>query len=249
MANPVGDPEARGAERLAAAEGALERVRARERLLQAVLDHTYQFIGVLSLDGILLEVNRSALALIGADVAEVAGKPFPETPWWTHSPALQALRASRAMLALVLDTIPVRVFWKDLEGRYLGCNTSFARDAGVESIEEVVGKNDFDLGWRAQAELYRSDDRRVTSSGMATVNYEEPQTSPTGEELWLRTSKIPLRDVRGVVVGVLGVYETSRSGSSRRASGSPSKRACRTRRSSRALASSPAALPTTSTTY
>ncbi len=46
-------------------------------------------------------------------------------------------------MRLVLDTIPVRVFWKDTTGHYLGCNQSFAEDAGRSSPEELIGKDDF----------------------------------------------------------------------------------------------------------
>ena len=118
-----------------------------------------------------------------------------------------ALRESQRMLQLVLDAIPVRVFWKDREGVYLGCNRNLARDAGLENTEQIIGKNDYDLGWREQAELYRSDDRLVIESGKPKLNYEEPQTTPDGAQRWLRTSKIPLRDVGGGIFGVLGIYE------------------------------------------
>ena len=76
-----------------------------------------------------------------------------------------ALEETRRMLRLVLDTIPVRVFWKDLAGRYLGCNRPFARDASFDSPDELTGKNDHDMGWKDQAELYRADDQRVIASG------------------------------------------------------------------------------------
>ena len=118
-----------------------------------------------------------------------------------------SLEESRRMLRLVLDTIPVRVFWKDTEGRYLGCNQSFACDAGFDSPEALIGKGDFDMGWNDQAEVYRADDRQIIASGVPKLHYEEPQTTPEGTQLWLRTSKIPLRDLEGRIIGVLGTYE------------------------------------------
>ncbi|MDP1823463.1 MAG: PAS domain-containing protein [Archangium sp.] len=121
--------------------------------------------------------------------------------------SLNALTASRKVLESVIDTVPPRVFWKDLEGVYLGCNTLFARDAGVASPAEVVGRTDFELGWKSQAELYRGDDRRVLESGVPKLAYEEPQTTPDGGTIWLRTSKVPLRSTTGALVGILGVYE------------------------------------------
>ncbi|MFO7654004.1 MAG: PAS domain S-box protein [Candidatus Krumholzibacteriia bacterium] len=114
---------------------------------------------------------------------------------------------SNHMLQLVLDTIPVRVFWKDRDLRYLGCNRLFALDAGLLTPEEIVGSDDLELGWREDAEGYRSDDRIVLESEQPRVGYEETQTTPSGGRIWLRTSKLPLRDADGVVIGVLGVYE------------------------------------------
>ena len=115
--------------------------------------------------------------------------------------------ASVGLLQHIVEGVPIRIFWKDRELRYLGCNTLFARDAGVEGPAAVVGRTDFDLAWRAQAEQYRADDRAVMESGQARIDFEEPQTSPSGDLLWLRTSKVPLRGDSGAVIGVLGIYD------------------------------------------
>ncbi|MFC1672931.1 ATP-binding protein [Pseudomonadota bacterium] len=119
----------------------------------------------------------------------------------------QRLQETNRMLHLVLDAIPVRVFWKDNDLNYLGCNRLFAMDAGFSSPRQVVGKSDFQMGWKQQAELYRADDQRVMNSKQAQLNYEEPKTTPEGDDIWLRTSKIPLRNGEGEVIGVLGLYE------------------------------------------
>jgi PAS domain-containing protein len=65
------------------------------------------------------------------------------------------------LLTEILGQIPVRVFWKDADLRYLGCNALFAQDAGFASPEEVIGKDDFQMAWREQAESYRADDYKV----------------------------------------------------------------------------------------
>jgi PAS domain S-box-containing protein len=120
--------------------------------------------------------------------------------------AEKALRESQQMLQSVLDTIPARVFWKDLDLNYLGCNRPFARDAGLESPKEIIGRNDFDMGWAEQAELYRSDDRLVMETGSPKLGYEEPATV-AGDTAWMRTNKVPLLDAEGKIRGVLGTYE------------------------------------------
>jgi len=108
---------------------------------------------------------------------------------------------SREMLQLVLDTIPQRVFWKDGNFSYLGCNELFAGDAGLDDPSAIVGKNDFELTWKDTAQLYRDDDTLVMGSDTPKLNFEEPQTRPDGSQLWLRTSKVPLHDREGKVIG------------------------------------------------
>jgi PAS domain S-box-containing protein len=117
------------------------------------------------------------------------------------------LDESRGLLQTIIDTTPLRVFWKDRECRYLGCNPAFARDAGKSHPGELIGKDDYQMGWAPEADLYRADDRRVMAAGEARLNFEEPQTTPDGRQIWLRTSKVPLYDRLGEVMGVLGVYE------------------------------------------
>jgi len=117
------------------------------------------------------------------------------------------LKASRRILQDVINTIPVRVFWKDLELNYLGCNTLFAHDAGVVEQSNLIGKNDYQMAWREQADLYRNDDEEVITTGQSKLLFEEPQTTPDGEQIWLETSKIPLRDTENRIVGVLGTYQ------------------------------------------
>ena len=118
----------------------------------------------------------------------------------------EQLTSAHALLNDVINTAPIRVFWKDRESRYLGCNPLFARDAGKQSPAELIGLDDFSMGWAAQAALYRADDEAVMRSGEARLDYEEPQTTPDGKTIWLSTSKVPLRDAEGNVFGILGVY-------------------------------------------
>lgn len=114
---------------------------------------------------------------------------------------------SRQMLQLVLDSIPVRVFWKDKELNYLGCNKLFAEDAGYLDSKALIGKTDLEMAWRDHAEFYQVDDQLVMESNKEKVAYEEQQHTSDGSMKWLQTSKIPLHDIDGNVIGVLGTYE------------------------------------------
>jgi len=118
----------------------------------------------------------------------------------------EVLRASRKMIEEIINAIPVRVFWKDRNLMYLGCNSIFARDAGFTDPKDVIGKDDYQMGWREQAELYRADDRKVIESGCPRLLIEEPQTTSGGNTITLLTSKIPLRNSDGEIGGVIGTY-------------------------------------------
>lgn len=85
LAQRVEDLEKERAERVRAEEALKEG----ERKWRAIFDQTYQFIGLMTPDGILIEANRTALEFGGVKESDAVGKPFWETPWWTHSPDMQ----------------------------------------------------------------------------------------------------------------------------------------------------------------
>jgi PAS domain S-box/diguanylate cyclase (GGDEF) domain len=115
--------------------------------------------------------------------------------------------AYTSLLQEVVEGIPIRVFWKDINSQFLGCNSLFAKDAGFTSPQDIIGKTDFDLVWHEQAAGYRDDDRLVMDSGEAKLNYEEKLTTFSGNIIYLRTSKVPLRDADQNIIGILGIYE------------------------------------------
>jgi len=116
------------------------------------------------------------------------------------------LEHQKDLLQSVVEHTPIRVFWKDIELRYLGCNSLFAHDAGLDRPDELIGRNDFELAWRDQAALYQADDRAVMASGIPKLDFEEPQTTPDGRTIWLSTSKVPLLGKDRQVIGILGIY-------------------------------------------
>jgi len=121
--------------------------------------------------------------------------------------AARELFESRERLQHVIHNIPQHVFWKDQNLNYLGANAVFIKSAGLREPAEIVGKSDFDLSWKESAEMYRADDRAVIETGIPKLNYEETQKRPDGSVLWLRTSKVPLLDTAGKVIGILGIHE------------------------------------------
>lgn len=119
-------------------------------------------------------------------------------------------KASEAqqLLQLIIDNLPLSIFWKDRDMVYQGCNQQFAQDAGVGSPAEIVGKSDLELEWKPEeAEAFRRDDERVMSGDTAEYHIIEPQFQADGAQAWLDTNKIPLHDDANNVVGILGTYE------------------------------------------
>ena len=121
--------------------------------------------------------------------------------------AEKVINNSNKLLQTIINTAPMSIFFKDTELRYMGCNKAFAADAGIECPEDLIGKDDYQMVWREQADLYRTDDLRVIESGAPKLSYDEPQTTPDGHLIWLRTSKVPLRNEDNKIIGVLGMYE------------------------------------------
>jgi PAS domain S-box-containing protein len=116
------------------------------------------------------------------------------------------LTNSAALLETVLNSIPSRVYWKDKNLNYVGCNQSFAQDAGQPSVEAVIGKSDYDLPWSDTAEYYRKLDARVMVQGISELGNEEFVIDKAGKHWWFWTNVIALRAHNDEIIGVLGTY-------------------------------------------
>lgn len=101
----------------------------------------------------------------------------------------------------LLDNFPFNVWLKDADGRFLAVNTPLVKVLGWPSIEALVGKTDFDLYPRAQAEFYRADDLAVIASGGS--RYVEQNMQLNGENRWLEVYKSAI-SINGQAVGTVG---------------------------------------------
>jgi len=121
----------------------------------------------------------------------------------------QALKAREDLLELVLDSIPQPIFWKDRQGRYLGCNQAFATMLGLAAPADIVGHTDDELPYAiADDATYRSArDRLVMAQGVADLYALEPHTFLDGHQGWLNCSRLPMHDAGGAVIGVLCTVE------------------------------------------
>ncbi|WP_374582883.1 EAL domain-containing protein [Pseudoduganella sp.] len=119
----------------------------------------------------------------------------------------KALHESQEMTRLVVDHIPHQIFWKDLDLRYRGCNDVFMRAAGLASQDEVVGKSDFDFPWAHNAERIRADDAEIIRNGVPLLNREDHLLFADGSVHWFLINKLPLHDLAGKTIGLLGTIE------------------------------------------
>jgi methyl-accepting chemotaxis protein len=110
-----------------------------------------------------------------------------------------------AMLRTLIDNLPDLIYVKDVKGRFLLANVAIARIMGAKSPSELLGKNDFDFHSRELATLYQADEQGVLRSGRPLLAREEECRHPGGDLVRLETTKIPLRNAAGTVIGLVGI--------------------------------------------
>ena len=104
----------------------------------------------------------------------------------------------------ILAIIPIGVFWKDKDRRFLGANQMFLDYYGLNSVDDIIGKTDEDMGWHIDPEPYRAVEYRVIRDG-ETVKDVPGQCIVKGRVRNIRASKSPLR-VNGEIVGLVGSF-------------------------------------------
>jgi PAS domain S-box-containing protein len=117
----------------------------------------------------------------------------------------EALANERNVLRTLIDTLPDNIFIKDAESRFMISNLAHARLLRAKTPDEIVGKTDFDIFPRELAASYYGDEQAVIQSGQSLLNREERTIDPEGKTRWVLTTKVPLRDDHGKVIGIAGV--------------------------------------------
>ncbi|NBV25310.1 MAG: PAS domain S-box protein [Proteobacteria bacterium] len=120
--------------------------------------------------------------------------------------AERGLARQLALLRTLIDAIPDSIYIKDKEGRFLLHNAANRRALGLAPGDEGTGRTVHDFpATKANAEAYDADDRAVLASGQPVLHREEAFTQPDGTPGWFLTTKVPIRDERGEVSGIVGV--------------------------------------------
>ena len=118
----------------------------------------------------------------------------------------RALGDEKNLLRSVIDNQPDAIYVKDLEGRYILDNLAHMRTLGVKSMDEVFGKTVFDFFPKEIAIEFQADDELVVRTGNPIINREErTRGQQGGHDRWLATTKVPLRNSDGKIVGIVGI--------------------------------------------
>jgi PAS domain S-box-containing protein len=119
--------------------------------------------------------------------------------------AEEALAHEHNLLRTLIDNLPDCIYVKDSQSRFMAANLATARIMGAASPDVLVGKNDFDFYPQHLAQEYFKDEQEMMHSGQPLVNKDEPHVDPEGNRRTVFTTKIPLKDGQGAVVGMVGI--------------------------------------------
>jgi PAS domain S-box-containing protein len=111
----------------------------------------------------------------------------------------------RYLLHSLMDSVPDSIYFKDADGRYLRINQAKAARSGFRDPAEAIGKSDADVFPEAHARQARADELQVLASGRPMIGKEEYLTWPDGKHSWVATTRLPLLDREGKIVGTLGI--------------------------------------------
>ncbi|MFZ2098028.1 MAG: PAS domain S-box protein [Anaerolineales bacterium] len=117
----------------------------------------------------------------------------------------EKLEEERILLRTLIDNLPDRIYVKDVQGHKIVSNRADWLASGGKTMEDIIGKTDFDVYPPELAEAYWALDKAVMDSGISIINREESGLDSQGNSVQILTSKVPLRDGNGRVVGLVGI--------------------------------------------
>lgn len=111
----------------------------------------------------------------------------------------------RFLLSILLDTVPDSVYFKDIDSRFIRLSRSCAQKLGIDDPRDAVGKSDADFFDRKHATEALADERRIMETGEMILAKIEKESYQDRQETWCSTTKVPLRDQSGQIVGTFGI--------------------------------------------
>jgi PAS domain S-box-containing protein len=155
-------------------------------------------------DGSMRHFQVIKSPVFGAD-GKIAGSQGIVLDITERKKAEAELNHERNMLRTLINNSPDPIYIKDTAGCKIMANPAELKSMGCKTEAEALGKTDFDIYPQHLAAVYSADDQAVIQTGQPLINREEKIVSPSGETFWLLSSKIPLRDSDGKIVGLIGM--------------------------------------------
>ena len=115
------------------------------------------------------------------------------------------IEKERTLMNSLMDNLPDRIYFKDLESKFIRVNKSMAKKHGINDQKEIKGLTDFDLFTNEHAVQAFNDEQEIIRSGNPIVNIEEKETYSDEKITWAQTSKMPLLDRKGKIIGTFGI--------------------------------------------
>jgi PAS domain S-box-containing protein len=117
----------------------------------------------------------------------------------------QEFALERHLMRFLMENSPDKIYFKDMSGRFIRINKAMRDWFGEEEDEGVIGKTDFGFFTEEHARQAFEDEHTVISTGVPVVHKEEKETCRDGRTIWVSTSKMPLRDPEGRIMGTFGI--------------------------------------------
>ena len=119
--------------------------------------------------------------------------------------AEETLRWEQYLVTTLMEHMPDAIYFKDIRSRFLRVNRSWARRCGLSDPAQAVGRTDADVFATDHADAALKIEQDIMRSGEPVVNLEEMETWPDGSSAWVSTTKLPLRDAAGSIIGTFGI--------------------------------------------
>ena len=157
------------------------------------------------------EVDERVMSLVDGRSIRVRHAPASDGGWTSTHEDITELHEKRLLLEerlslqSLIDATPDNLWVKDTQSRFVIANVVTARRMGRLSPKELIGKSDLELCPPETAEKYLTDERDILTTGRQLIDAEEYVLSPDGAKSWIATTKTPLRNERGEIIGIVGI--------------------------------------------